>query len=141
MRAVEESPVVALLTAIDRLDIDAVVALCAEDCSLTSVDGRHAEGRQAVGQLLKDFFSQLRSTSHQVTSQWREGDTWIAEVLATYELKDWLLIENLPRAFFVQATAEGVVAVRAYGGHERPLTDHVTGDETTRIGGRPFLPL
>jgi hypothetical protein len=129
------------LTAVDRLDGDAVMALCAEECTFSSVDGRHAEGRQAVGQLLKDFLSQLRSTTHQVTSQWHEGDTWIAEVRATYELRDWLLIENLPRAFFVQMGAGGIIAVRTYGGHEHPLSDRDEGGDSSRIGGRPFLPL
>lgn len=108
---------------------------------MTSADGRHAQGRQAVGQLLKDFFSQLRSTTHRVTSEWHEGDTWIAEVLATYELRDYLLIENLPRAFFVQVTAEGIAAFRTYGGNEHPLSEIPTGDELKRVGGRPFLPL
>jgi hypothetical protein len=138
---VEESPLAALLTAVDRLDGDAVMALCADNCSMTTTDGRHAEGRQAMRQLLKDFFSQLRSTRHEVTSQWHEDGTWIAEVLATYELRDWLLIEKLPRAFFIQVTADGITAFRAYGANEHPLSDYPTGEEVSRVGGRPFLPL
>jgi SnoaL-like domain len=138
---VEESPFAGLLAAVDQLDHDAVMALCAENCYMTTNDGRHAEGRQAVGQLLKDFFSQLRSTTHRITSQWHDGGTWIAEVLATYELRDFLLIEDLPRAFFVQVADDGIASVRTYGANERPLSDHATGDELTRVGGRPFLPL
>ena len=135
------SPVADLLAAVDRLDVGATVAMCAPDCSFMAVDGRHAEGRDALEVLLEAFFSQLRSTSHEITSQWQFEDVWIAEALATYELADWLRIEKLPRAFVIRTGPQGISELRAYGAHERPLSEHRTGGELVRIGGRPVLPL
>ena len=136
----ERSPLVELLAAIDKLDGEAAMALCAPDCTFMTVDGRHAEGHPAVTSLLNDFLSALRSTSHQITAQWHQGDTWIAETLASYELRDRLRIEQLRRAFFVRAGPEGIRDVRAYGANERQLTDRSDNDPM-RLGGRLILPL
>jgi hypothetical protein len=138
---VERSPLVELLGAIDRLDGDAVVALCAPDCNFMTVDGRQATGLPAVARLLNDFLGVLRSTSHEITAQWHEDDVWIAEVLATYELRDWLRLEHLPRAFVVRTGADGIRDVRVYGANERQLGDRFSDHEPMRIGGRLILPL
>ena len=130
-----------LLAAIDKLDIDGMMALCSPDCRLMAVDGRQAEGRQATRQLLVEFLDQIRATSHQITAQWHQGDVWFAEVLATYELKDWLKVEGLPRAFVIRTGADGICDIRVYGANERELTDHRSGEEPFRIGGRLVLPL
>lgn len=135
----ERSPLVELLEAVDRLDVDAVVALCTPECRFMTVDGRHAHGRPAVGRLLSDFLAVLRSTSHEITEQWHLGDVWIAEVLATYEMRDWLRLEQLPRAFVVRTGADGIRDVRVYGARERQLSDRMS--EPTRVGGRRILPL
>jgi hypothetical protein len=136
----EQSPLVELLAAIDKLDVEAAMALCAPECAFTTADGRHAEGRDAVTSLLNDFLSVLRSTSHQITDLWHPDDVWIAETLASYELRDRLRIERLRRAFFVRAGDDGIRDVRAYGANERQLTDR-SDTEPLRIGGRPILPL
>jgi SnoaL-like domain len=137
---VERSPLVELLTAIDKLDVEAAMALCAPDCTFMTVDGRHAEGRPAVTRLLTDFLSVLRSTSHQITAHWQQDDVWIAEVSASYELRDRLRLEQLRRAFFVTTGAGGIRHVRVYGANERQLVDR--GDtEPMRMGGRMILPL
>jgi hypothetical protein len=138
---VGESPLEGLLAAVDRLDVDAAIAMCAPDCSFMTVDGRHAEDRGAARQLLSDFLSQVRRISHEITSQWHFEEVWIAEVLATYELVDWLRIERLPRAFVVRAGTDGIYDLRGYGANEHRLSDHRTGDEPRRVGGRLLLPL
>ena len=58
------SPLEQLLGAIDRRDVDAAMALSAPDVRLLTVDGRRAEGREAVRKLMTDFLSVLRSLSH-----------------------------------------------------------------------------
>jgi SnoaL-like domain len=138
---VDRSPLAELLAAIDHLDVESVVALCAPDCRLTTADGRQAEGRAETGQLLSRFLSQIRSTSHEITSHWHVDDAWIAEVLASYELRDWLKIEGLPRVFVLRSGPEGVHDIRVYGANERSLSDHGGGDDVVRIGGRLVLPL
>lgn len=136
-----ESPIVQLLEAVDRLDVDAVMALVAPDGRFLTADGRRAEGAQAVRALLTDFLATLRSTSHEIKAQWHQEDVWIAEVEAKYELKDWLQTRALPRAFFIRQGPGGLADVRVYGAHERPLTDHRTGDEGMWIGERWVPPL
>ena len=71
--------------------------------------------------LLDQFLSDLRSASYQLTAQWHQDGVWIAEALATYEMRDWLRLERLPRVFVVEAGADGISAVRVYGANERPL--------------------
>jgi ketosteroid isomerase-like protein len=137
---VEKSPLVELLTAIDKLDVEAAMALCAPDCTFITADGRHAAGHPEVSRLLNEFLSVLRSTSHEVTAQWHQGDMWIAEVLANYELRDRLRLEQLRRAFFVRTGAGGILDVRAYGANERQLIER-DGTEPMRMGGRLILPL
>ncbi len=117
------------------------MALAAPDCRLMTVDGRRAEGTAPMRQLLAAFLSSLRSTAHRVTSEWHVDDVWIAEVEASYELRDWLQMTGLPRVFVLRQGPEGLVDVRVYGARERPLTNHRTGDEPTRVGGRWIAPL
>jgi hypothetical protein len=137
----EPSPLVQLLAAIDKLDIDAAMSLCGPDCRFATADGRQVEGRDNVRVLLRDFLSVLRSTAHEITSQWHQDNVWFAEVLANYEMKDWLQIEALPRAFVIRTAADGICDVRVYGANERRLGDQGTGEEPFRVGGRLVLPL
>ena len=137
----EQSPIAQLLEAIDGLDFDAAAALFADDCRVLTPDGRRAEGMQAVRELLADMRDSLRSTAHRITAQWHQENVWIAEVEATYELKDWLRLTALPRAFVLRDGPEGVIDLRVYGAHERPLSDHPTGEEGMWIGERWMPPL
>jgi len=138
---VEESPLERLLGAIDRLDLDGVVALMAPRCSLLAVDGRHAEGPEAVRAALSDFLGTLRSTAHRITAQWHQEDVWIAEVEADYVLEDWLQINRLMRAFVVRDGADGITSVHVYGAHERSFADHDAGDRGLHLGGHWVPPL
>ena len=122
-------------------DAEAAVALVAPDGRVTAPDGRCAEGIEAVRELLGGFLATLHSTTHRVTAQWHEDDVWIAEVEATYELKDRLRISALPRAFILRDGPDGVADLRVYGEHERPLADHDSIDAGMRIGGRWMPPL
>jgi hypothetical protein len=137
----DQSPIARLLAALDRLDVDAAMALVAPDGRLLAVDGRRAEVSDAVRDLLADFITKLRSTTHEITAEWHQDDVWIAEVEATYELQDWLQIKALPRAFVLREGPDGFVDLRIYGAHEHPLTEHRTGAEGMRVGGRWIPPL
>jgi hypothetical protein len=135
------SPIEQLLDAIDRLDLDGLMALMAPNPRVLVADGRRAEGTDAVRRLLVDFLGQLRSTTHRITGQWHEGEIWIAEVDATYELPDWLQLNGLPRAFVVRAGPDGISELRAYGAHEQRLSHSPTGEEGMWVGGRWVPPL
>jgi hypothetical protein len=123
---VSQSPIEEFLDALDRLELDAIMALMARDVRVLVVDGRRAEGTDAVRQLLADFLGQLRATTHRITAQWHEDDVWIAEVDASYELRDWLQPNGLPRAFILRAGTDGVSELKAYGAHEHQLSNHPT---------------
>jgi hypothetical protein len=138
---VTESPIEQLLDAIDRLDVEAAAALLEPDARLLSADGRRAEGAEAVRELLADLVSSLRSTSHRITAQWHVDDVWIAEVDASYELRDWLQLNALPRAFVLREGDAGIADLRVYGAHEHPLAEHRTGEEGMWIGTRWIPPL
>ena len=117
------------------------MALAAPDCRMLAVDGTRANGSGAMRELLSSFFASLRSMRHHVTAQWHVDDVWIAEVDGSYELMDWLQLNGLPRAFVLRDSPDGFVELRVYGAHERPLTDHRTGEEGMRIGERWIPPL
>jgi hypothetical protein len=135
------SPVEQLLEAVDRRDVDAVVGLSAPGVRLLTVDGRRAEGTEAVRELMTKFLMGLRSSSHRITAQWHVGEVWIAEVAASYELQDWLQLKDLPRIFVARMGPGGIADLRAYGAHEQPLTEHRTGEEGMWIGNRWIPPL
>jgi SnoaL-like domain len=138
---VSASPIAQLLAAIDKRDVDAAMALMAPNCRMLTVDGRRAEGGAEVRALLTDFVTTVRSTTHRITAQWHQDDVWIAEVEASYELMDWLKISALPRACVLRGGPDGVGELHFYGAHEHQLSDHQTGDEGLRIGGRWIPPL
>ncbi len=136
-----DSPLAALVTALGQLDVDRAMALCSSDCRLATADGRGAAGLDEMRALLTHFFADLRSASYEVTAQWHQDNVWFAEVLANYEMRDWLRLERLPRAFVVRTDDAGICDVRVYGAHERRLTDYRTGAEPYRVGGQVVLPL
>jgi hypothetical protein len=138
---VNESPIEQLVAALDRLDVDAVMVLLAPDARLLAADGRRGEGTRAVREMLDEFLAALRSTRHRITAQWHVDGVWIAEVDASYELQDWLQLNDLPRAFVVRMGTDGIADVRVYGAHERPLGEHRTGEEGMWFGTRWIPPL
>lgn len=135
------SPIDQLLEGIDTLDLDAIMALTAPDVRILTADGRRAEGRAGVREVLTDFLAALRSTTHRVTAQWHQDDVWIAEVDATYELRDLTRLGVLPRVFVLRVGPEGIQDIRSYGAHERPLAEQRTGDHELRLGGQWIPPL
>lgn len=136
-----ESPIEQFLAVVDRLEIEPAIALMASDIRVLLADGRRAEGIEAVRQLLGEFLDQLRSTEHRITAQWHEDDIWIAEVDASYELRDWLALNALPRVFIVRVGPDGISELRAYGAHERRLSDHPSGEKGMWVGGQWVPPL
>jgi SnoaL-like domain len=138
---VTQSQVEQLLLAVGALDADAVMALMAPDCRFLTADGRSAEGADAARRLLSDFLGTLRSVSHTITGQWQQDDFSIAEAEATYVMQDWLQVSNLRRAFFLREGPDGITELRVYGAHERPLTDHRSGEEGMWIADRWMPPL
>jgi hypothetical protein len=138
---VSESPIDRLLRAVDALDVDAALAPAAPNMRMLTADGRRAEGAAAVHELLADFLGTLRATAHTITAQWHQEDAWIAEVEATYELKDRTRIAGLPRAFILRDGPDGLLDLRVYGAHEQPLEDHRAGGGGMQLGGYWIPPL
>jgi SnoaL-like domain len=130
-----------LLDAMDRLDVEALVSMYAAGGRLMTADGRHAQGTEAVRALLSEFFGALRSTTHKITAQWHQDNVWIAEIDASYEMRDWLQMNGLPRVFVLREGADGIDDLRVYGAHEHALTDHRTGEEGMWVGSRWIPPL
>ena len=135
------SPLDRLLAALDELDADAAAALFASDGRLLTVDGRRAEGVEAIRTLLGDFLGQLRSTTHVTTAHWHDDDVSIAEVEASYELRDWLKLTDLRRVFLLRDGPGGYAELRVYGAHERPLASHQSAADVMPIGARWLPPL
>jgi len=138
---VTESPIEQLLEAFDRLDVDGATALFAPNVRVLLADGSRAEGAGPARELVASYLAQLRSTAHHFTAQWHQDDTWIAEVDSSYELRDYLRLESIPRAFVLRADATGIVELRVYGAHEHPLTEHDSGAGGMRVGGIWIPPL
>jgi hypothetical protein len=138
---VSESPIEQLLEALDKLDVERAMGLLARDGRLMTADGRRAHGADAVRELVGDFCSTVRSTSHRITAQWHLDNVWIAEVDADYELADRLQLTALPRAFIVYEGPDGIADLRIYGAHEQPLSEHRGSQFGLRIGERWIPPL
>jgi hypothetical protein len=138
---VTQSPIEQLLAALDRLDLDGLTALLAPDVRILLADGSRATGSGPARELLASLLAQLRSTAHQVTAQWHQDDVWIAEVEATYELRDYLRLESMPRAMVLRANGTDISDLHVYGAHEHPLAEHRSGEEGMRVGGRWIPPL
>ena len=92
-------------------------------------------------ELFTEFVATVRSTTHRITAQWHQDDVWIAEVEASYELRDRSEISALPRACVLRVGPDGVAELHFYGAHEHQLSHHRTGEEGMRIGGRWIPPL
>jgi hypothetical protein len=139
---VNDSPIEKLLAAIDGLDLDAVMALVAPDVRVLVVDGRRAEGADAMREVLEEFVGTLRSTNHRITARWHVDDVWIAEMEASYELRSFMQIESLPRAVVLREGPDGIAELRFYGAHEHPVNEHDTGKEWGNlVRGRWIPPL
>ena len=136
-----DSPIQRLVGAMDGRDVDALASLFAPGGRLMTADGRHAADTEAVRAVVTEFFGALRSTTHKVTAEWHQDNVWIAEIDASYELRDWLQLKDLSRVLVVREGPEGIDDLRVYGAHERALTAHRTGEEGMWVGMRWIPPL
>jgi ketosteroid isomerase-like protein len=118
------SPISAVLDAIDALDVDAFTSLFAADGRLMRTDGNVAEGTEQVRASISDFVADLSANTHEITSEWHPEDgVWIAEVRATYDLKEHGRRGPYPRAIVLRGGPGGITELRVYGLHELPLTE------------------
>lgn len=136
-----DSPIQRLVDSMDRLDVDALLGLFTPTGRLMTADGRHAQGAEELRSLLTEFFGALRSTTHTITAEWHQDNVWIAELDASYELRDWLQLSELPRVFIVREGPDGIDDLRVYGAHEHPIAEHRTGEEGMWVGSRWIPPL
>lgn len=118
----QEAPIRTVLQALDALDADGVTRLFAPEGILTTAFGERVEGRELVDAVLRTFLKGLRSTRHQLASEWNpEPGVWIAEMSATYELTDYSQRGPYRRAIIVRGGDDGIVEMRIYGQHELSL--------------------
>jgi ketosteroid isomerase-like protein len=136
-----ESPITSWFDAVSRFDVESALSLFAPDARLLSPDGRRAEGVDEIRDVLGDMTDQLRAFSYEVTAEWHQGDTWIAELQSTYELSDYAEIGPLPRAVIARMSGGRIADLRLYGANERLIADRPTGEEGIRVGGRWIPPL
>jgi hypothetical protein len=135
-----DSLMLAVLAALDALDLDTAISLFAPDGILDTPYGEKAVGREQVRGELGMFFAELRATQHDVTSVWNpEPGVWIAEVSATYELTDFSRRGPYGRAFVLRAGEQGIEQLRIYGSNELPLAESGTGYHEVR-GPHGWLP-
>jgi ketosteroid isomerase-like protein len=122
---VSGSPISAVLDALDALDTDALTALLAPSARLLRTDGRAATGVDEVRAALTEFVSELRANTHSITAEWHPEDgVWIAELDATYELRDGERHGPYRRAVVLRSGDDGITDLRFYGSHELPLAAH-----------------
>jgi SnoaL-like domain len=129
-----DSPMLAILAAIDALDLDAAISSVAPNASFATPYGEQADGREQVRAVLGAFLAELRSTEHDVTTLWNpEPRVWIAEVTATYELNDFSRRGPYGRVFVLRSGDQGIEQLRIYGAHELPLAE--SGESYLEVRG------
>jgi hypothetical protein len=117
-----DSPIVAFLRAIDALDYDSLIEQFAPNAAVAMLFGADASGREQVGVAFRAFLGELRAATHEVDVAWNpEPGVWIAELTATYELRDLRRLGPYRRAIVLRAGEPGIEQLRIYGAHERPL--------------------
>jgi hypothetical protein len=132
-----DSPIKAVLQALDALDLDATLAMFADTGTLLRTDGQRAEGIEQVRTSLEQFFSQLRSTSHELSAEWHpEPDVWIGQLTARYVLLDFGQHGPYPRAVILRDSSNGIVELSFYGSHELPLAATEQGYREVYAAGR-----
>ena len=132
-----DSPITAVLRAIDALDLDGALGLFADTGTLLRTDGRTATGRDDVRATLEEFFSHLRAAQHELVHEWNpEPDVWIAQLTATYELTDFGRHGPYPRAAILRTGSTGIVELSFYGSHELPMQASTHGYQEVYAAGR-----
>ncbi len=111
-----------VLSAIDALDRDGILSLCSPDVELMTAYGSEGKGLDEASAIFTELFRELRHTHHEIHTEWNpEPDVWIAEVTATYELRDASIRGPFRRVFILRAQDGLMTQLRIYGSHEQPL--------------------
>jgi hypothetical protein len=132
-----QSPIAAVLKALEALDGDAFMSLFGGAGRLLLTDGTVAEGSDEVRSVIRRFMDDLSAMTYQITSEWHpEDEVWIAEIQATYDLKDHGRRGPYPRVMVVRSGSDGIVDLRIYGRHELPLTESPIHYREVSTGGR-----
>ncbi len=135
-----DSPLRQALEAIDRLDLEAAVAMFSQDVQLMTVFGGEGNGIDQARSVLAALLEELRGTHHGFTSEWNpEPGVWIAEGTATYELKDFSQRGPFRRLIVVHERNGLITELRIYGSHELPLTESTSTYREVR-GPHGWLP-
>lgn len=136
-----DTPIQAVLHALDALDLEGAVELFAPDGRLTTVFGNTAAGTDQVRTVLGAFLQGLRSAHHTVVAEWNPEDgIWVAKVSGTYELADYSRHGPYERAFILRAREAGIEELRIYGQHELPLSETGRGYTEVRDARHGWLP-
>jgi len=99
----------AFIAAIERLDIDAAVALLAEDVVYHNVPMQPMTGRDAVRATLASFLGAASETEWPVSSQIATGNRVANERVDRFKIGDgWL---EMPVAGFFEVDDDGLIAV------------------------------
>jgi ketosteroid isomerase-like protein len=135
-----DSPLRRVLDAIDRLDLEAAVAMFSDDVQLMTVFGSEGTGIDQAREVLAALLAELRGTHHDFTGEWNpEPGIWIAEGTATYELKDFSQRGPFQRLIVVHERDGLISQLRIYGTHELPLTESASTYREVR-GPHGWLP-
>lgn len=136
-----DSPIQAVLGALDELDLDGTVAQFAANGLLTTVFGERAAGRERIRELLGTFLDGLRASRRELESEWNpEAGVWLAQVSATYELTDFSRRGPYERLIILRSGDAGIQELRIYGQHELPLSAAGRGYVEVHGAHRGWLP-
>jgi len=131
-----DSPITAVLQALDALDAGGAAAGFAPTATLTTIDGRTVTGIADVRATLAELVGNLRATHHDVTAQWNpEPGVWVAELTAAYELRDSVRLGPYRRAMVARQGPDGIIELTIYGAHELPLIQAEQGYREVYAGG------
>jgi hypothetical protein len=135
-----DSPIAAVLAAIDSLDLEGTLELFAPSGNFMTAFGAEANGTEELREELSGFFAGLRGCAHTVETEWHpEPTVWIAEVNATYELEDFSQRGPYKRVLVLRQGEDGIVSLRIYGAHELPLNSSAETYQEVR-GPHGWLP-
>jgi hypothetical protein len=135
-----DSLIQGLLSAIDALDLEAATSMFSADADLMTLYGRQGKGTEQVRAVLGELIGELRSAHHEISSEWNpEPGVFIAELTATYELKDFSERGPYRRAIVMRAAGQQITQLGMYGAHELPLPEAEAGYHEVR-GPHGWLP-
>lgn len=101
--------VTAFITAIERLDIDAAVALLADDVSYENVPMKPIGGREGVRAALASFLGAASKVEWPVSSQFEAGNRVANERVDRFKIGEgWL---EMPVAGFFDVNNDGLITL------------------------------